>query len=464
MCICGSGGYVFAQQVAPSATYTVRENDDFIVGGVVGDTGIVVTYNDEQIKWWAFDGQMRLAAERVLMPATNRVAVDVYPYAGKAHFVYTHTQAGREIAYLQAYNGMGIPTDSSTLLELPAFNGGEYSLVLSRSKAYGIVVCSTASKVYVYAYSTAQRTVYFKDEWTVSNPDRLYFIQALVDDAGNVWALGAADHIPSRRNEASLVVRYHHRSSQTTTQSKVNMQGKLMCSMVADIDAVSGNLLAGGLWTHKWKTYVDGPFYLRLSPEKWDAPILAFSEIDDSFKTKITGKKPKKNIEYLQTRKLAIRNDGGILLLAEHSYYYARQNTPLIDKPSLSNENLYYYNDVILWSLDAQGIPEWHDILRKRQYSQNDDGAYSSFFLVKGRSKLMVLYNEDLERDVKVVAGIVGAQGIASTRNVVVPPVTNTEPLYLLLRYAYQANPSQLFALHIQGKRFKLVRITLPTY
>ena len=52
----------------------------------------------------------------------------------------------------------------------------------------------------------------------------------------------------------------------------------------------------------------------------------------------------------------------------------------------------YHYEDIVVISIHPDGQTHWKTILPKRQYSQDDNAIYSSFFLLKTPKSLRLLF------------------------------------------------------------------------
>ncbi|MEO1438679.1 MAG: hypothetical protein AAFV80_24270, partial [Bacteroidota bacterium] len=86
------------------------------------------------------------------------------------------------------------------------------------------------------------------------------------------------------------------------------------------------------------------------------------------------------------------------------------------------------------------GEVHWKELLRKRQFSQDDRGKYSSYFLMKGGNSLRFLYNDEIKPDTNVNEYLVLGTGQNKRKN-----LFNTEEkdVYLMFRYGLQISGSE---------------------
>jgi hypothetical protein len=102
-------------------------------------------------------------------------------------------------------------------------------------------------------------------------------------------------------------------------------------------------------------------------------------------------------------RQVALRQDGGGVIIAELNKEFSRRSSLPIrrDNGTFSRGGWvdYYYEDLILFAVHPDGSAHWKQVLRKRQYSQDDDAIYSSFMLFKTPSRLRFLFNDEIKQE-----------------------------------------------------------------
>ena len=156
-----------------------------------------------------------------------------------------------------------------------------------------------------------------------------------------------------------------------------------------------------------------------------------FTDFEANFLQQITGKTQTNNggFEDITLRQLVVRADGGVVMVGEHFKKYVRYTTT----PSFSQRGSfgggsmptdtrtttdYEYNDLMLVSIQASGQKNWGVILAKRQLSEDDDGLFSSFFIVKTKNGLRFLYNDEIKTGGNVNEYLMQTDGTAERRNI----------------------------------------------
>jgi hypothetical protein len=117
----------------------------------------------------------------------------------------------------------------------------------------------------------------------------------------------------------------------------------------------------------------------------------------------------------------------------------------------------YYYDDVFAISIHPDGQEHWKQIMHKKQYSQDDDAAYSSYFLLKTPSALRVIFNDEAKYETTVSEYVLTGGGKAD-RNAVMS--TESQKLRLRFRDAVQVAANELIVLSESRSKLKLVRVT----
>jgi hypothetical protein len=56
----------------------------------------------------------------------------------------------------------------------------------------------------------------------------------------------------------------------------------------------------------------------------------------------------------------------------------------------------FYYDNILLSSLHNDGSLHWNTVLYKNQKSENDDGRYSSYFLMKNPRGIRLIFNDEI--------------------------------------------------------------------
>ena len=169
----------------------------------------------------------------------------------------------------------------------------------------------------------------------------------------------------------------------------------------------------------------------------------------------------KKKVEGLQNYLLndvIQRKDGGFLFVMEaNKEFYRSTNSRNFRGGTYRNSVTDYYNeDIVLLSIDPSGALQWHTVLPKKQFSQDDDGVYSSFFIFKTPSKLHFVYNDEIKNNNTVSEYVVNPAGRFERNSVL---STAYQKLKLRIRNATQVSSSAYLMLSERNNRINIVKI-----
>lgn len=156
-------------------------------------------------------------------------------------------------------------------------------------------------------------------------------------------------------------------------------------------------------------------------------------------------------------RKIIPRSDGGLFLVAE-KYFLTRQSyTYYVNGfPQTNTRTIYNYNDVLLLSLNADGLMENGDIVNKEQQTVSDGGFYSSITNFVSNDAIYTIYNADVTQEGDVLSCKFDVKG--KTENKILVKAINAS-LLIIPQDSKQISATSLLACAIRDKRFTLMRI-----
>jgi hypothetical protein len=107
-------------------------------------------------------------------------------------------------------------------------------------------------------------------------------------------------------------------------------------------------------------------------------------------------------------------------------------------------------------SLSPKGKVDWMDIFPKKQYSQDDDGLFSSVFVMTGPDRLQIIYNDEIALENTVSAYRVDYRGMNERVSVL---STNYQKLKLIFKEAVQTDINEIIVPSERAGKVKLVQV-----
>ncbi len=165
----------------------------------------------------------------------------------------------------------------------------------------------------------------------------------------------------------------------------------------------------------------------------------------------------------LQMRNMRFLEDGSVVVFIESVKQYLRR--PYFGN---SNDGLpayagsrwidYYFDDILVACIQENGEKKWETVLRKKQFSQDDEGINSSFFVMSNKSFLRVLFNDEIKNESTVSEYILLGDGKINRKSIL---NTSFKKLNLRIREAIQSDPQTLIIPSESYGRLSLLRLII---
>ena len=259
----------------------------------------------------------------------------------------------------------------------------------------------------------------WKTKYTQSYERGLSSIESVnVSDDGKVYMLTKVrkDRKESERGERNYEYFINVVSENgLETKEKLQLKDNFILDLELNI-ANNGGLMCGGFYS-KEGYRSDGVFFMQLDSKDFSVKSESLKEFELDFITDgmtkvskaITKNRSKKGKEVgltnVEFRNFIVKEDGGAILVGEYVNIYTTYTTN--GDGTTSSTTYYNYDDIYVISINDDGGIEWAKKIRKKQQSTNDNGRFSSFFLVVNHNKLHFIFNDNKENE-----GVQNAQDI----------------------------------------------------
>lgn len=260
-------------------------------------------------------------------------------------------------------------------------------------------------------------------------------LHMLVSNEGEMFMVLEKDNVLSRREKHRFDLFVCDGTLPNLNQIALFMQDKVTYDVKFVIDNVNKRFCAGGLYFERNIERAEGYFHLSIPRSDLLSHRIRFHPFDDNFVSDLEGKEIRQNRGLVEVgiRDIVLRKDGGMILLGEENRNSTRFATtaPRMGFDNVSRSTIdYYYNDIFAISIHPSGEEHWKKVLYKKQYSQDDDGAYSSFFLFKTPANVRLIFNDEIKFENTVSEYVVKGTGDNERHSLL-----STELLKLRLRF-----------------------------
>lgn len=189
----------------------------------------------------------------------------------------------------------------------------------------------------------------------------------------------------------------------TLSKQPIDLKGYFVNGINFKIDNKTNDIRLGGFYSTKKNGNTEGFVYCKFSQNAESATEIKFIPINETIRNKADVKKRKSAMNDFDVKDVIVKNDGGMVLIAENYFETLRSGSPAVSYGGFYSLSSYgrtirefTYGDLLVISFDAAGNIEWSEYLRKNQFSTNDEGFYSSYVLLNSGANLVFVYNENL--------------------------------------------------------------------
>lgn len=454
-----------SQKITVSEPIILRSDVAYDLIGNLGGNTLVFRDKGTSFEVVAFNPQMKEAwSKEIELDARQPKVIGLV--AGKTDFtiVYQFRAKSHTIIKAHKYGPGANLLDSVSLADLGyLFYNPGFEFIRSEDRTKGLIYFLEKQEMFK-AYSIDLENLHLKWKAILQPEDFNYyqnFREVLVDNYGNMTLILEKNNFRSKREEHFFEIHTYYGTSSKLVKYSIPIPNKLTYDAYFTYDHLNDRLIAAGLYSDKNLGRADGYFYLSVPPQNHEEHLLAFTEFEEDFISALLGKESDKTkgLPEASIQEIVLRLDGGILLIGERNRTFERRaagvNRTFYDVSGRFAID-YYYDEVFVVSIHPDGKTHWKTILHKKQYSQDDDGIYSSYFLFKTPSNLRFLFNDEIKYENTVSEYVLKGNGAAERNSLL-----STENLKLRLRFrdAVQVNASELIIPSERRNRLKLVRL-----
>ncbi|MCX2742740.1 hypothetical protein OO013_02620 [Mangrovivirga sp. M17] len=256
------------------------------------------------------------------------------------------------------------------------------------------------------------------EEVTLPYNEKMFYVKdLLVDNDGNAHVLGRLykekDLLGQVKTRRKGDANYHYRiisfyqRGKVMDDNQIEVEDHFLNDMQIRTDKAM-NIICSGFYSNEGSRNIKGAYYLRINSKTKETDISSFQDFStellsegasDREKRKLERKEEKGKDEELESfdiDKMILKDDGGVILVAEK--YYSSTYTVSNGNGGYSTRTTYHFNDILVVSLNSDGTVAWSKLIEKKQSGL----TYSSYSVAAIEDRLYILYNENeknLNRD-----------------------------------------------------------------
>lgn len=458
---------IFSQTVSVSEEISIRNDKAYDIIGKMKDRILVYQEKQSKVEIQAFNKKLRKTWKKELKTDHKKYQVIdiVRNKKDEFSFIYRYKKKGEIYIKLQKYDPGAKLIDSVTITSYPhIFTRPTPSLVHSENKSK-VLLYSFEDRINFRAYVFDLNSMKLLWERKFQLDDFNYFQdhqEILVDNQGEMYYIISKNNKKVKQDKHFYkIIRCSHLSDKPETFS-IPMENHLSFDVRFEYDNLNKKLVAGGLYSLKNRIRANGYFVLRIPSNNPTNFLLQFTPFEKDFLSELEGKTIEKNkgIENVEVREIVLRRDGGLLVIFERIKEYERRMSTA-SRGFVGNDGFrqiidYYHDDLFVISIHPNGEEHWKTMLHKKQYSQDDNSIYSSYFLLKTPSSLRLLFNDDIRFENTVSEYVLKADGKYDRNSVM-----STEDQNIRLRFmdSVQTGSRELLIPSERRNNLRLVQV-----
>ncbi|NOT36758.1 MAG: hypothetical protein HOP11_05220 [Saprospiraceae bacterium] len=458
-----SKSQIEAQQVILSPEIDLRSDFAYYLIPLAKD---VVLIRDKAVKviFQKLDSNLNWSTERELQLEGKKWNIlDAYQHNNNIGIIYTCRIDKIIQCYYTVFDNAGNKKYHRNLIDTLAIQSNEnISFQSSENKNFvSVGFRDFQSNPYVFVYERFQDSIYYvKNVKEIFNFNNGFAEEAIVTNQGELY-LKAIE-----RNPIKSKIKYIHKIIGANSQGEKIMYKVIesefeFFSSKLSYRTSTNQICFVGLCQEAGETEMIGYAIQNLSKNE---PI-RFTEFDEKKIKEWTGRK-NNNIysnNNLQLRNVKFQEDGSAVIFIESVKQYLRRpyfggandGTPAFAGSRWID---YYFDDVLVSCIREDGVKNWETILRKKQFSQDDEGINSSFFIMNNRSFLRILFNDEIKNESTVSEYILLADGKVNRKSIL---NTSFKKINLRIRDAIQIDAQSVLIPSENNGRLSLLRMIL---
>ncbi len=450
-----------AQKITISEEVVLRNDYAYTILGWVGEDLLLFRDKGHEFFVQAFDADLHLKWEREIYLGESRAdIIGVIAQTDRFHLIFGMRDRGDYKLFHQAFNHDVTLIDTATITVFPnVFMPPRVLMKESDDRSKVLLYEEENKSLRVISYDLQQSKVLWNKAINTDGTAREdEFRSILVNNDGDFYLTLRPD-----RNQYKNQYLHIFSSSPVSIPAihdTIRLADLELLDVFPAYDHVTGDLTISGMYGDRNTSRAKGFYFIRY--QHGQTRQVSYLPFDESLLAEVSGRDASvaRGLSDFSVQNVALRQDGGAVIIAELIKEFSRRSSiPMqMDNGALARDGWvdYYFEDLILFAVYPDGSEHWKEVLRKRQYSQDDGAMYSSFMLFKTPERLRFLFNDEIKQENTV--GGYEVTGIGYTER---KTVFNTDYQKLKLRFrdGVQLSNHECIIPSERNNRLNLVRI-----
>ena len=380
----------------------------------------------------------------------------LYGYFEKDSMVFKHRIYDKSITLV----------DSATLIKIPKRDIRK-KIQASISEDKSKILLSTigeGGQALFFVYDSRTRKLIWQDRQLIDKESNHYLKNAIISNNGEIFiVMNDKEHA---KDWERLLLFYLSPLRNDFGKLYIGIGEIFKHDVFMEFDNVNDNLIITGSYSEKRGKDVKGYFVIKKDVKNMEredqVSLITFPTM--LFEDLLQGKKRKQRVlEDLAIQNVIMRQDGGMVIISEIEREFSRRNPynnynrSQFDSYSKRGWIDYYRDDIIVTSINPSMQVDWTEVLYKKQFSQDDDAIFSSFYILKTPSRLRFIYNDEIKKNNTVSEYLMDPAGRVARNSLL---STEYQNMKLRFKDAMQVSSNTILVPSEKNYDLNLVKIT----
>jgi len=357
---------------------------------------------------------------------------------------YGYRYEGDDIIKLDFFDQGAVRIDSLVITKREKkFKGLNFESIESEDESIiALYAIEDRDRIRVITIDLNKRELINDQDYIFSNSD-LYddVYDYKVDDDGFFYMLTQVNNFKNAKKGHTASLYIFSRSQNSVEEIIIPLQDIVCQDLFLSLNNEKNAIGIAGLYDEKRQDESIGYFWLAGDRSTLSSTSFELIPFANDLYFELYGDKHRGRMENFIISDVIWKQDASALIAFEVAYDVTRRtgNGFSVASPSINSNTFggngawsdHYRDDLVLISLDADVQEEWYQVFYKKQFSQNDNGIFSSFFPFLTPSRLRLIYNDEIKSNSTVSEYILDGKG-----NYKRSSVLSTEYQDLKLRFA----------------------------
>ncbi len=391
--------------------------------------------------------------------------IELMEYEGLIYHFYYYRDKGLHVLKLRTYDPKLIELSNDTLGVFES-QGSTFQITSTLSKDKSKCVFSRLARTKdteFLCFDLREMEVIWRKNFELDNADASGGLNVILTNNAKVYLIAHSYASFFGPMTYKLNV-WSSEPLQTDFSSFViESKGIQVMQNVFAYDELRDQIINAGFYSERKNGRAHGFFTLRLNGNNMEQANINVEQFSRTLEANITSEARDRQLGIMDIylKDVLITENGNVLLVSEIERVLNRsiaslRNNSLAGRSNYISEEIFN-QDIVLLMLNQEGELIWDRVLHKKQFSQDDNGAYSSYFMLRNSKALHFYFNDEINLGNTVSQYIVKLKG-ESVRNSLYN--TSYQKLRLMFRYAIQLDGKSFIIPSRFANNFNLVKVS----